>query len=496
MAGSTPTAPGRIFLSYRRDETEFPAGWLYERLAAHFSRDQVFRDVDSIELGDEFAETIANAVGSCDVLLALIGDQWLTITDEAGNRRLDDPNDFVRLEIEAALERGVRVIPILVGNVRMPRIEQMPASLAGLARRQALQLSPNRFESDTGRLLGILNRTLARARARREAEEQAAREADSASVLARHPAPAAQPAKSPLAPKELRLFQHPELVVTVAFSPDGRLLATAGASKSAWLWEVASGQQRARLRHKDTAGSVAFSPDGRLLAATSGLRSTWLWEVASGQVHARLPHGGAPFAGQRSVAFSPDGPLLATAGADRWARLWEVASGQEGARLTHDAMVLGVAFSPDGRLLATAGADGSAWLWEVASGHVRARLSHHEGMVFGVAFSPDGRLLGTAGGDKTARLWEVASGQEHARLAHNKKTVIDAAFSPNGRLLATTSGGRSTWLWEVASGQQSARLRHDGGVQGVAFSPDGFLLAIANLAAARLWSLFADVGRE
>ena len=84
MAVSTPRTPGRIFISYRRDETDFPAGWLYEHLAAHFGPDQIFKDVDSIELGDDFAEVIADAVGACDVLLVLIGAQWLAITDEAG----------------------------------------------------------------------------------------------------------------------------------------------------------------------------------------------------------------------------------------------------------------------------------------------------------------------------------------------------------------------------------------------------------------------------
>jgi TIR domain len=109
MGGSSSAAPGRIFISYRRQETAYPAGWLYERVAAHFGREQVFKDVDSIVLGDDFAEVIANAVGSCNVLLALIGDRWLTITDEDGRRRLDDPDDFVRLEIETALERNILV---------------------------------------------------------------------------------------------------------------------------------------------------------------------------------------------------------------------------------------------------------------------------------------------------------------------------------------------------------------------------------------------------
>jgi TIR domain len=157
---SVPQAAGRVFISYRREETAYPAGWLFDRLANRFGRDQIFKDVDSIELGDDFVEVINSAVGSCDVLLALIGDQWLTVTDGQGNARLDNPDDYVRLEIEAALTRDVRVIPILVGRASMPRADQLPPSLAMLVRRNALELSPSRFEFDTGRLLKVLERTL------------------------------------------------------------------------------------------------------------------------------------------------------------------------------------------------------------------------------------------------------------------------------------------------------------------------------------------------
>ncbi|MFZ0161316.1 MAG: toll/interleukin-1 receptor domain-containing protein [Kineosporiaceae bacterium] len=167
MAQSVLSTSGRVFISYRREETAYAAGWLYDRLAEHFGEDQVFKDVDSIEMGDDFVKVITTAVGSCDVLLALIGDRWLTITDEQGARRLDQPDDFVRREIEAALTRDVRVVPILVEGARMPRTEELPQSLVPLVRRQALELSPSRFSFDTGRLLTVLDRTLAEVQAAR-----------------------------------------------------------------------------------------------------------------------------------------------------------------------------------------------------------------------------------------------------------------------------------------------------------------------------------------
>jgi hypothetical protein len=152
-------SPGRIFISYRRQETAWPAGRLYDVLVEHFPAKQVFKDVDDIEPGEDFVERITAAVASCDVLLALIGPQWLTMIDENGHRRLDNPEDFVRLEIEAALTRKIRVIPILVDEARMPRVNEMPPALAPLVRRNAVEINPLTF--DTRRLVTAVQKTLA-----------------------------------------------------------------------------------------------------------------------------------------------------------------------------------------------------------------------------------------------------------------------------------------------------------------------------------------------
>jgi glycerophosphoryl diester phosphodiesterase len=150
---------GRVFISYRRQETAWPARQLYDLLVAELGADRVFKDVDNIEPGDDFVERIQSAVGSCQVLLALIGPQWLTARDATGARRLDDPEDFVRLEVETALYRDdVRVIPILVDNAQMPSPQQLPEGLAALTRRQAVEINPVNF--DTRRLLRVLNDTL------------------------------------------------------------------------------------------------------------------------------------------------------------------------------------------------------------------------------------------------------------------------------------------------------------------------------------------------
>jgi len=150
----------RVFISYRRQDSAGHAGRLYDRLAQHFGADQLFIDVDTIEPGVDFVEVIQSAVGACDVLLAIIGKRWLTSADATGQRRLDNPQDFVRLEIEAALERGIRVVPVLVQGAAMPRADELPEGLSRLARRNAFEVSDHRFRFDSEQLIATLERDL------------------------------------------------------------------------------------------------------------------------------------------------------------------------------------------------------------------------------------------------------------------------------------------------------------------------------------------------
>jgi len=170
MADAAEPPTGRVFISYRRDETDYAAGWLFDKLAERFGRGQIFKDIDSIRPGDDFVEVITRAVASCTVLIAVIDRQWLGSRDEQGRSRLDYPNDFVRLEIEAALTRNVRVIPILISGARMPTADELPPSLAGLARRHALELSPGHFEFETSRLQQVLDEAFADAPPTRDPE--------------------------------------------------------------------------------------------------------------------------------------------------------------------------------------------------------------------------------------------------------------------------------------------------------------------------------------
>ena len=147
-----------IFISYRRDDSAASAGRLYDRLVNHFGRDRVFMDIEHIEPGEDFAEIIEKNLAAVDVAIILIGKQWLDIKDSTGRRRLDDPDDFVRLEIAAILDRKIRAIPVLVDNAVMPKASQLPDPLDPLVRRNALEISHVRFNSDVDTLIGTLGR--------------------------------------------------------------------------------------------------------------------------------------------------------------------------------------------------------------------------------------------------------------------------------------------------------------------------------------------------
>ena len=150
----------KIFISYRRQDSSGYVIGIYDRLKNEFNEEDIFRDLDTIEFGVDFVEVLENAVQQCDILLAIIGPHWLTISDANGRKRLDNPNDFVRLEIATALERKIRVIPVLVGGATMPYADELPDNLKSLARRNALPIDDRDFHAHLDRLIRALHRAL------------------------------------------------------------------------------------------------------------------------------------------------------------------------------------------------------------------------------------------------------------------------------------------------------------------------------------------------
>jgi WD40 repeat protein/transcriptional regulator with XRE-family HTH domain len=290
----------------------------------------------------------------------------------------------------------------------------------------------------------------------------------------------------------------PSIVYRVAFSPDGKLLASADGDGTVRLWNPATSRAVGHPLHataRHGVYGVAFSPDGKLLASADGDGTVRLWNPAtSRQVGKTLHASGKTTAryGVRAVAFSPDGKLLASAGADGTVRLWNPATGRPvGAPLHASAQwgVYGVAFSPDGKLLASTDGDGTVRLWNPATGRrVGAPIPSPIGSFGGygaVAFSPDGKLLAISSGDGTVRLWNTAT-RRPADAPHQTGSIYGVravAFSPDGKLLASADADGTVKLWNPATGQPvGGPIQATNGfnsVYGVAFSPDGKLLAIA-----------------
>ncbi len=158
------SSPGSIFISYRRSDSTAETDRIYDRLVADFGQGRVFQDVDSIPLGVDFAEYLDDAVSRCQVVLVIIGRTWLTVTEPDGTRRLDNPDDFVRIEVESALKRRIPVIPVLIQGASMPRRPELPESLQSLARRNGMQVGHNpRFHPDMNRLVKGLKGVLGEA---------------------------------------------------------------------------------------------------------------------------------------------------------------------------------------------------------------------------------------------------------------------------------------------------------------------------------------------
>jgi WD40 repeat protein len=288
---------------------------------------------------------------------------------------------------------------------------------------------------------------------------------------------------------------HTDQVTSIAFSPDGRTLASGSLDNTIKLWNVADGRElRTLMGHRSWVFSVAFSPDGHALASGSADETVKLWDVASGQLLRTLT---AHTEGVTSVSFSPDGQILACGNGDNTIKLWDVVSGRELRSLVgHSDVVESVAFSPDGRTLASGSADKKIKLWQVATGRELRSFEGHTAEVDSVAFSSDGRTLASGSEDDTIKLWDVATGRELRTLTGHLNAVFSVAFSPDGRILSSGSADRTIQLWDVASGREIRSLTdHKSAIHSIAFSPDGHVLASGSWDfSIKLWDLAS--GRE
>jgi WD40 repeat protein/serine/threonine protein kinase len=278
------------------------------------------------------------------------------------------------------------------------------------------------------------------------------------------------------------------IVYAVAFSPDSKYAAV-GSLQSAKLFDVESGQmlREFAIGSDLSVSALAFSPDGRLLATGSDDNLIRLWNVESGQ-QLRALKGQAGYVW--SVAFSPDGQELASVGNDDTNLLvWDTASGQEIRKIALPAVTSSVSFSPDGQYLLTGGDDNVARLFNAESGDLLREFHGHKLAVVVVAFSHDGKQIATGSDDKTARIWDTATGQELKRLAGHQESVYGVAFSPDDKYLLTSSYDRIAILWSLERDVIMRKyMGHQGSLYAGSISPDGkWVLTGSADSTARIW---------
>ncbi len=297
------------------------------------------------------------------------------------------------------------------------------------------------------------------------------------------------------------LALHDEAIAlgnSLAFSPDGRLLAAAGTT-GVVIWDATTGEKWAALAGQSTGttlgynlgvGQISFSPDGERLAVANMDGLSKVWDLATKTELLALPPNDQP---AKAIAYNAGGTLLATAGDEGIVTLWDAGSGEQLFTRTLGGIIHSVTFSPDGLRVAAASEDGGAKIWNANSGEELISLPRLSGM-YDLAFLADGRLA-TAGQDGATRVWDPGTGQQLLTLASSASTVIGVAGSPDGAWIVTSSYDGALRFWDSAPGHELLTIpAHDGIVWNVAFSPDGRRFASASIdGTVKLWE--AGTGR-
>ncbi len=274
------------------------------------------------------------------------------------------------------------------------------------------------------------------------------------------------------------LVGHNDWVMGLAFSPDGKTLASTSLDGTVKIWSLSPGNEGVFVAGPGAGFGtrIAYNPNGREFVTNAGDGTATIWNAETGAPKLTL-------AGHElevlSVAISSDGTRIATGGLDGRMIVWDAVNEEKLLDLLeHKPGVRDVAFSPQGDLLATGGFDGTAKIWDVKTGQLIHELIGHQGLVLGAAFSPNGTRLATSSTDTTIKIWDVKTGKSLLTFTGQKSGIRDIAYSPDGSLIASGGGDGIAIVWDAATGEIKWDLAgHTSGIQSVNFSPDGKLLA-------------------
>ncbi len=502
----------RILLSYRRSISETTVRRISAQLAEAFGGPRsVIHGFGSIRYDSDFRAHIDSAIRRCDALLVIIDPAWLSLTDSQGARRIDNPQDFVRLGIESALRRGKLIVPVLIDGAAMPSQDDLPPEVRPLAFRPAANLRPDpQFNRDLERLVSEIRITLAAGGVQLTPPVIAGNPARRRIVLAAvalivlaalflalidlargpdeppaRPNPATRTAQviAATATRVMQLQIPPTgAALGPATGPGAEDAAVAISAETVWRLEPVG------LCGRGQVSGAIFSPDGTQIAVMGSV-GVWLFDAADLDAPPRLlaDHAAPVTAG----AYSPDGTHLLTGSRDGTARVWNVATGSAEMVLRgHTGPVLSVAWSPDGLLIATGGHDGIIQLWNAGTGGPLWPLQGHEDAVLSLAFSPDSLFLASGGADETARLWDTMTG-EQVEVLTGRLYTWSVDFSPAGNRLVTAGGDGRVRVWNIAAAEEVVVLPgHSDTTRSVSWSPGGSLVASGGQDhTIRLWNL-------
>ena len=535
---------GRIFINYRRGDDPGNTGRLFDRLQETFATEQLFLDVDNIQPGLDFVRVLEEQVAQCDAILAVIGPRWLDAIDAHGNRRLDDPDDFVRIEIESALNQNKRVIPVLVGEARMPRPDELPDAIRPMARRHAVRLTHERFRADAQGLVKVLREALDEAEAarileatrQRPTEEGHERQAESK----RPQPPEPQSSDRPDAASSDVPQTHARAALKLLFGFKGRIargqfwfgyaltiLALAAALEilnlfgTAFLWDFAGptygAAELAVVYSEWLFGLVLFwSVTALLLKRLHDFGRGWIVCVLllpfKGIESALFIAFGARFLIDERLFMPGEGLLIvfliclislfvgsvilvgSPPGKKESNRYGPSPESRSTPAVTLFLLWPG---SWQARLLRL----GSIAIVAAAIilltmqrpplvRTIDARLGTFDG-ARSIAFSPDGKWI--ASGGAAVKVWDVGTGK--LLQSFKKSTAPDAeaiAFSPDGKWIAVGGSTSDPEIWDAGAGRFMLKLEsiHESSLEwlrGVAFSPDGKLVAAAAGSKIKIW---------